>query len=307
MTRRLRIPLVAAVAALAAPSTALAHGGQVPRSELAGAWRASWVVLALAALGAVLFAQAIVRLRRRGRRDDAGWDRVALFSAGLGLLVLALVSPLDALGEDYLLSGHMLQHMLIGDAAPALLVVAVRSPLVFFLLPAFLLRRLAHVGALRRALGFLLRPSVSMAVWVLVYAAWHAPAAYDYVLTRPLVHDLEHATFVFAGLLVWAQIVDPARRAALSRYGRLAFAVALFAGGQVLADVLIFSFTPLYPAYVDQPERLFGLSPRLDQQLAGVVMMVEQLLTVGAAAVLLLRPAFQRRRSVERRLAAPSV
>ena len=299
--------MLATVAALVAPSTALAHGGEVPRSELAGAWRASWVVLALAALGAILFAHAVVRLRRRGRRDDAGWDRVVLFSAGLGLLVLALVSPLDAIGEDYLLSGHMLQHILIGDAAPALLVVAVRGPLVFFLLPAFLLRRLARVGPLRDALGFLLRPSVSMAVWVVVYAAWHVPAAYDYVLTRPLVHDLEHATFVLAGVLVWAQIVDPARRGALSRYRRLAFAVALFAGGQVLADVLIFSFNPFYAAYADQPERLFGLSPRLDQQLAGVVMMVEQILTVGTASVFLLRPAFQRRRSVERRLTAPSV
>ena len=148
---------------------------------------------------------------------------------------------------------------------------------------------------------------VALPLWLATYYAWHVPAAYDYVLTRPLVHDLEHATFVLAGVLVWAQIVDPARRGALSRYRRLAFAVALFAGGQVLADVLIFSFNPFYAAYADQPERLFGLSPRLDQQLAGVVMMVEQILTVGTASVFLLRPAFQRRRSVERRLTAPSV
>src|SRR5205085_466519 len=38
-----------------------------------------------AAVAALLFLQAVVRLRRRGRVDLAGWDRVALFVAGLGV------------------------------------------------------------------------------------------------------------------------------------------------------------------------------------------------------------------------------
>jgi hypothetical protein len=44
--------------------------------------------------------------------------------------------PLDEAGDGYLLSAHMLQHVLIGDAAPALALVALRGPLLFFLLPA---------------------------------------------------------------------------------------------------------------------------------------------------------------------------
>ena len=86
------------------------------------------------ALALVLFAQAFVRMRRR-RPDYAPWSRALLYAAGLALLVLPLVSPLDHLGDEELLSAHMLQHVLIGDAAPALLVVAVRGPLLFFLLP----------------------------------------------------------------------------------------------------------------------------------------------------------------------------
>jgi putative membrane protein len=290
---RRRVAAAVGLAALAVPPAALAHGDRVAPSQLAGAWSAPWPVLALGALGAALFAQAVVRLRRRGRAADAGIGRVLLFALGLAVLLLALASPLDAIGEQYLLSAHMLQHVLIGDAAPALLVVAVRGPLTVFLLPAGVLRRAARVRALRAALAALLRPSVSLAVWLGVYATWHVPAVYDSVLRRPLLHDAEHASFVAAGLLVWAQIADPARRGALTRYRRLAYAVALFAAGQVLADLLVFSFHPLYPSYAHEPERLWGISPRLDQQLAGLVMMGEQLLTLGTAAVLLLRPAFR--------------
>lgn len=48
----------------------------------------------------------------------------------------------------------MLQHVVIGDAAVALLVLAVRGPLVFFLLPRFALRPLARLRLLRGLLSF---------------------------------------------------------------------------------------------------------------------------------------------------------
>lgn len=256
------------------------------------AWNPAPVVLALAVLALVLFGQAFARLRRRGRIDHAPWWRAGLFALGLGLLVLPLVSPLEGIGED-LLSAHMLQHVLIGDAASALLLVAVRGPLTFFLIPGAGLAFLARLNALRVALTFLLRPKVSFIVWAGVFAAWHVPRAYDLVLSRPLVHDLEHATFVIAGLLVWSQLVDPARRGALGVPGRVAFAVALFAAGLVLSDILIFSFDPLYEAYATQND-LLSISPLTDQRLAGLVMMLEQTLTLGTCVAILLR-AHQRR------------
>jgi putative membrane protein len=266
----------------------LAHGDAVPTSELGSAWEAPPAVLAGAGLALLLFAQAWVRMRRRGRVDLAGFDRLALFVAGVALGTLALVSPLDPIGEEYLLSAHMLEHVLIGDAAVALAIVAVRGPLIFFLLPAFVLRPLASVGPLRTFLGFLLRPKVSFVVWAVVFAGWHYPPAYDYVLDHQVVHDLQHVTFVLAGVLVWIQLVDPARREQLRRAGRIGLAVALFAAGQVLSDILIFSFEPLYAAYAAQDERLLGLSPLSDQALAGIVMMAEQAITLGTCVALLL-------------------
>ena len=269
-------------------SLLFAHGDLVPRSELGSAWETPPAVLAGAALALALFLQAWIRLRRRGRTDHAGYGRLVLFVAAVALGTLALVSPLDPIGEEYLLSAHMLEHVLIGDAAVAVAIVAMRGPLIFFFLPPWILGPLARLGPLRRFLGFLLRPWVSFLVWAVVFAAWHYPAAYDYVLDHQALHDVQHVTFVVAGVLVWTQLLDPARRGELRRSGRIALAVALFVSGQILADVLVFSFDPLYPAYAAQDERLLGLSPLADQQFAGIVMMVEQTITLGACVAWLL-------------------
>ncbi len=59
--------------------------------------------------------------------------------------------------------------------------------------------------------------------------------------------------------------------------------------------MILFEFKPLFSTYVDQPARLLGISPLTDQRLAGVVMMVEQGLTVGVALVVLLRQSQRRR------------
>jgi putative membrane protein len=268
--------------------------GAVPIAHLSSTWEAPPLVLAASGVAVVLFAQAFVRLRRR-RPDLAPWSRPLLFAAGLVLLVLPLVSPLDAAGDEKLLSAHMLQHVLIGDAAPALLLVAVRGPLVFFLLPPAVLRPLAALRLLRAFLSALLRPLVSLALWTVTIMVWHVPALYDYAAGHPLVHGLEHASFVAAGTLAWTQLVDPARHERLRRPQRIFFALALLALTQPLVDYLLFG-SAAYPRYVHQPERVFGLSPLADQRLAGAVMMAEQLVALGTCVALLLRPYLRGRR-----------
>ena len=90
-----------------------------------------------------------LRLRRR-RADLAPWTRIPLFVAGVLVTVLAIVSPIDAIGERYLQSVHMLQHVLIADLGIALTLVAVRGPLTVFFLPRDLLVRSPANGWLRR-------------------------------------------------------------------------------------------------------------------------------------------------------------
>lgn len=247
--------------------------------------------IVFAAIAAALFLQAVFRLRRRGRADLAGWDRVALFAAGLGVSVFALVGPLDRIADDRLLSAHMGQHVLIGDLGPALMIVALRGPLLVFLLPAPILAPIARNRRVRAVLGWLLRPRIAFALWAANLAIWHVPYIYDAALAHQRLHDFEHLCWMICGILVWTLLVDPGSHRRLTVGGRVALAAAMFAAGQILTDVLVFSFTPLYPAY----HGAYGLSALADQQLAGIVMMAEQLLTLGTLVALLLRPRWRSR------------
>jgi len=249
--------------------------------------------IALAAIAALLFAQAVVRLRRRGRPDLAGWDRVALFASGLAVILFALIGPLDRLADEKLLSAHMTQHVLIGDLGPAVLVVAVRGPLLFFLLPAAVLAPLARSRPVRGVFGTLLHPPVAFGLWAANLAIWHVPALYDAALRHQALHNFEHACWTACGLLVWTLLVDADGHHRLSVGGRVALAAAMFAAGTVLADVLVFSFTPLYPFY----SGAYGITALTDQKLAGIVMTVEQLATLVTCVVILLRPRLRRARA----------
>jgi cytochrome c oxidase assembly factor CtaG len=246
-----------------------------------------------AAVAALLFAQAVVRLRRRGRPDLAGWDRIALFAAGLGVTLFALIGPLDNLADEKLLSAHMAQHVLIGDLGPALTVTALRGPLLVFFLPAAILAPIARNTRVRAVLGTLLKPRVAFSLWAVNLAVWHVPYLYDLALAHQNLHNFEHVCWVFCGILVWTLLVDPGSHRRLTVGGRVALAASMFAAGMILSDVLIFTFTPLYPFY----HGAYGISALLDQQLAGIVMTVEQLLTLGICVALLLRPRWSHSRA----------
>jgi putative membrane protein len=246
-----------------------------------------------AVVAALLFGQAVVRLRRRGRADLAGWDRIALFGAGLGVTLFALIGPLDRLADEKLLSAHMTQHVLIGDLGPALVVTALRGPLLVFFLPAPILAPLARNARVRAVLGTLLKPRVAFTLWAANLAIWHVPYIYDAALAHQNLHNFEHVCWVFCGLLVWTLLVDPGTHRRLTVGGRVALAAAMFAAGMILSDVLVFTFTPLYPWY----HGAYGISALLDQQLAGIVMTVEQFLTLGTCVALILWPRWSRSRS----------
>jgi putative membrane protein len=258
-------------------------------------WSFSPLVLAGATVALVFFFHGFRRLRARGRKDLAPWSRAGLFVGGVAITVFALVGPLDTLAEEYLQSAHMLQHVLIADVGIALTLLAVRGPLAVFFLPRGLLVPLAHTRWLRAALAFLLKPWVSYVFWIAVLVAWHIPVAYEAALTEPVVHTIEHLSFVVAGLLVWAQIIDPTGHRRLTVGERAGYVALLFWTGQILAYVIAFATEPLYGAYAEQAERLLGLSPITDQKLSAVVMMVEQALTLGLAFVILYRQASARR------------
>jgi lysylphosphatidylglycerol synthetase-like protein (DUF2156 family) len=79
----------------------------------------------------------------------------------------------------------------------------------------------------------------------------------------------------------------------MSQARRAVLAISMFAVGMVVSQTL-FLADPLYSVYVEQPERLFGLTPKADQVLAAMMMSAEQLLTLGTAAGLLAWAALER-------------
>lgn len=246
-----------------------------------------------AAVAATLFTMGWLRLRRRGRTDLASYGKAALFAAGLIVALFALLSPLDPVGEEYLLSVHMAQHLLLGDIAPLLIVLAITGPLALFIVPKPALRAVGHNTGARAVLRFLVRPSTAVVIWIAVTAGWHIPVFFEAALENRFVHDLEHATFFLAGFLLWLSILGAVPRMRMSQARRAALAISMFAVGMVVSQTL-FLADPLYSVYVEQPERLFGLTPKADQVLAAMMMSAEQLLTLGTAAGLLAWAALER-------------
>ncbi len=271
--------------------------GLLVTENLWRAWSLQPLVLAAAVAAVVFFLRGWQRLHRR-RPELAPWTRMPLFLAGVLVTVLAIVSPLDRIGERYLQSAHMLQHVLIADLGIVLSLLAVRGPLTVFFLPRDLLTPLARTRWLRRLTRFLLRPGISYAIWVSVLVGWHIPVFYEAALHHRLWHDLEHLSFVLAGLLVWTQIVDPGRHGRLSLNERVGYTALVFWTSQILAYVFLFSFRPLFSTYEQQPVRLLGLSPLADQKIAGLVMMAEQTLTLGIAFLVLFRASRRQQRDI---------
>lgn len=233
------------------------------------------VALALSAVTAASYGAGFRRLRARGRRRVS--DRQALlFVLGIIAALCAVSPPFDSAADDRL-SMHMLQHLLLGDVTPLLLVAGIRGPMSVFAVPRVVLRALGRSRRVRGLVHALLAPRASLAVWIVVVAGWHVPAAYDLALAHDSVHALEHASFAAIGLLVWAQILAPFGRSRLSAGGRALFAAAVLVLGMVAGEVLLVT-GPLYSHYGDA----------LDQHRAALLMMGEQIATLGTAAALLL-------------------
>ena len=142
---------------------------------------------------------------RAARREEggrgAGFAELAFFGVAFAALTAAVVSPIDGLGEDYLFSMHMLQHILLGDIAPLFLLLALSRVIMR---PAT--RRLV---AVERALGRFAHPLTGLVLWFALIYLWHIPALYDAAINSEVVHALEHASFFTAGIALWWALVQP--------------------------------------------------------------------------------------------------
>jgi putative membrane protein len=236
-------------------------------------------VLAPIALLVVVYVRRFRAARREEDGRGAGWPQGLAFGAGVLALLLAVASPIDGLGEDYLFSAHMVQHVLLGDIAPALLLLSLSRVIMR---PAT--RRLASV---ERRLGAFASPWTGLALWLSLMYLWHVPALYDAALENPIVHLLEHASFFTAGVCVWWPLIQPVpMRRPLKGFQTVGYIGAAKFGLAALGLYLTWSSSVFYP-YYEQVPRIWGLSAVADQNAGGAIMMVEQSVTFVIALVFL--------------------
>ena len=234
------------------------------------------------AFGAFVYVRRFRAARAEAGGRGAGRLQAAAFAASMLALLAALVSPIDALGEDYLFSAHMVQHILLGDIAPLLLLLSLSRVIMR---PAT--RRLSRV---ERRLGAVASPPVFIAVWLVLIYTWHVPALYDAALRHPLVHAVEHICFFGGGVAVWWPLVQPVpMRRRLTGLQPVMYVFAAKVGLAALGIYLAWSTGLAYDYYAHVP-RIWGLTAVQDQNAGGAIMLVEQsLVLVTVMTVLLIR------------------
>ena len=226
----------------------------------------------------LVYARRVRTLTARGARPPA-W-RLWSFGIGLFLLVVALASPVDSLGEEQFLSFHMVQHVLLGDLAPLSIVAGLTGPVLRPVLSFHWVNRLRVLA----------HPLVALPLWAIDLYVWHLPALYQGALHHDAVHALQHLCFFTFGALMWAPVVEVLPGPVWFGTGaKLGYILLVRVLETILGNVFLWAGSVFYPFY-DQATHRWGISPLADQGIAGGVMMIEgSLVTLGALAWLFLR------------------
>ena len=193
------------------------------------------------------------------RRFAAPSWRVVCFLAAMVLILAVTVTPIETIALHYLLSVHLIQNVVLAEWAPLLAVLGIPPGLA--------------------AASPRVPPLPALVLWVVNYGVWHLPWLYDAALRQPhsLLH-LEHALYFVTGVLLWWPIVHGTLTPGL----KAAYLFAAFLLASPIGLVLALVPNAIYGFYAEGPG-LWGLSPILDQQIAGVSMAVAKAIVFFAA------------------------
>jgi len=243
---------------------------------------ASWTVDPGVVIALVVYCGLYLLRWKRARTPDEphppSIGRLLVFLTGIAVLIAALCSPIDRLGEQ-ILAMHMVQHVLLLDVAPILLILGLTKVL---LRPAT--RRIHRV---EQRVGLLASPLMAVLLYTGAMWIWHIPALYDAAAEHSGIHVLEHLSFTLAGFLYWWHLLSPVSTR-LRREGTtpIVYMVSTKATVGFLGILLTFAPNAIFAYYTDQAS-YWGLDPDADQALAGVIMALEQSIVMGIALVVL--------------------
>jgi putative membrane protein len=200
--------------------------------------------------------------------------KAASFLTGVLLLLLALVSPLDTLGDAYLFSAHVVQHFLLALIIPPLWLLGTPRALAETALRITLIRRIEHVLA---------QPPVAWSLGVGTMIAWHLPPLFNAALANDALHIFQHLSFLITGTIFWWPLLVPVEEQRLAPLHSIAYLFSACVCCSLLGALLTFSPPGAYPAYATPDDGLgilrlvrhdWGLDPKTDQQLGGLLMWV---------------------------------
>lgn len=218
-------------------------------------------VAGLAALGAVY----LVRARRATTEQPvSGWHKLSFFSA-LFVIFAALNGPVHDLSDNYLFSGHMVQHLMLTMAMPPLLINGV---------PGWMLRPLLRNRVVAAIARKLTRPITCFVIFNVVIAAWHLPVFYNAAMANHGIHILEHLMFMVAAVLMWWPLASQLPELPRLAYpGQMLYSFLMSIPMSVVAVYITMADQVLYPHYASAP-RIMALSPMDDQLLGGLIMWI---------------------------------
>ena len=220
-------------------------------------------------IGSVALAGAYLAMARPRTATKALW-----FLSGVLLLALALVSPIDTLGDDYLLSAHVLQHFLLALVIPALWLLGI---------PRLATERALKRSWIARIEQAVASPGLAWALGVGAMLAWHVPTLFNAALASESLHVFQHLSFLVTGTIFWWPVLTPLEARRLAPLATIVYLFSACTACSLLGAALTFTPPGSYPAYLNPNDRLgllrqirtdWGLDARTDQQLAGMLMWV---------------------------------
>ena len=256
--------------------TAAAHGEKV-LSDAASLshWAFSPSIVIMSLLAVLIYGRGMWR-RQRAHNPPAPWRNVAYF-AGLGVVFLALESPVDALA-DRLFWVHQIQHLLLRMLGPMLIALSAPEGALVAGLPARVKRRMLNPvvsnAAVRWVFQFLSRAPVAFVVFLASLYIWQIPAVHNAAIKHEGLHYVMHVTMLAAGLMFFWLMFD--RRdppAAISRPVRLLMLIGTAVSNTLIGSITTLKTVELYTAY-DAEGRLFGMAPLADEAIGGYMMWV---------------------------------
>ncbi len=202
------------------------------------------------------------------------WRRIS-FVLGILVMFVALESPIDALGDSYLFSVHMAQHLIL---------ILIVPPLLLLGIPENTARAWQHSPLIARTEGVLGRPVVAWFACMGTMTAWHVPVLYNFALAHEGVHIFQHLTFLVTATMFWWPVMHPIPERRMETGPAIFYLFAAVAENSVLGIILTFMRVGHYPAYLhpddDYPGTLdlirdrWGVSAAYDQRLGGLLMWI---------------------------------